>query len=217
MIYLTKIKLVVVEDHTVLRQTLVKSLNMEFDMEVIAGWSSGEEAVDYLKTDSFDVAVIDMKLTGMNGIETIRALKKIDPNVKAIILSAFSGEHEVLGAIEAGAVGYLPKTVTVEALVEAVRSVYRGFAVIDPSVAGKVFEIVSQKSQYSRQSSFSVNSDEKRLLELASQGLTNEEIAEKLNISGSKVKKSFSDILKKLDACDRTQAVANALRTGIID
>lgn len=216
MIILEKIKIAVIDDHTVLRQVLVRTLNSEYDMEVVGSWSSAEPALEYLLRDSFDIVIMDLKLPGMDGISATRQMKKMLPSVKIVMLSAFSGDDEVFNAIDAGVMGYLPKEVTVETLVDTIRLVHRGHAVISPELTRKVLnKFTEMKSLLSK--SADLTSIEKEALKLASMGSSNQEIAAILKISERAVKSHFSDILKKLNAKDRTQAVAIALKTGLIE
>ncbi len=195
---------------------MVRVLNQEFDIDVLGSWNNAEECIESLRKESFDVAVMDMKLIGMNGIEATRKMLEIDPSIKVIILSAFSGDEEVFGAISAGAMGYLPKDVTVEALVDAVRSLYRGHAVLDPSVTHKVLERFSNmKKKIS--GSPELSNIETQILTLASKGYSNKEIALEMDVKEGAVKSNFREILRKLDARDRTHAVTIALKSGWIE
>jgi len=213
---LEKIKVAIIDDHTILRQVLVKALNMEFDMEVIGSWKTAEEAIEFLERETLDVVILDMKLPGMNGIEATRRIREINPAIKVIILSAFTGNDEIFGAIEAGGLGYLPKDITVEALVDAIRQVYRGYAVLDPTITRIVLERFSDmESRLSNATE--LTGIEKQILSLASDGCSNKEIAQKMEIKENAVKCHFRDILKKLDARDRTHAVAIALKSGLIE
>lgn len=216
MINLGKIKLAVVEDHTILRQSVVKNLNMEFDMEVVGSWGTAEEALDYLKIEPFDVAVMDYKLPGISGVEALPLMKEIRPDIKVIILSAFTGNQEVFGAIEAGAMGYLPKVVTIEALVEAIRTVNQGNAVIDPSVTRKVLEKFSGMKTELDEKNDILSGNEKKVLLLASEGVPNKQIASRLKLNEGVVKSILQEIFKKLEARDRTHAVAIALKRGLL-
>lgn len=215
-INLGKIKLAVVEDHTILRQSVVKNLNMEFDMEVVGSWGTAEEALDYLKIEPFDVAVMDYKLPGISGVEALPLMKEIRPDIKVIILSAFTGNQEVFGAIEAGAMGYLPKVVTIEALVEAIRTVNQGNAVIDPSVTRKVLEKFSGMKTELDEKNDILSGNEKKVLLLASEGVPNKQIASRLKLNEGVVKSILQEIFKKLEARDRTHAVAIALKRGLL-
>lgn len=182
----------------------------------MGSWESAEECIERLKKESFDIAVMDMKLTGMTGIEATRKMLEMDPSIKVIILSAFSGEEEVFGAISAGALGYLPKEVTVEALVDAIRSLHRGHAVLDPSITHKVLEQFSDMKKKIDENP-ELSDIETQILTLASSGYSNKDIAIEMNIKEGAVKSNFREIMRKLDARDRTHAVAKALKSGWIE
>jgi len=194
---------------------LVRALNQEFDIDVLGSWNNAEECIENLKKEPVDVVIMDMKLTGMNGIEATRKIMKIDPSIKVIMLSAFTGNEEVFGAISAGALGYLPKDVTVEALVDAIRSLSRGYAVLDPSVTQQVLQRFSRMKKKIEKNP-KLSNTEKRILTLASKGCSNRDIARKMKTKESTVKASFREITRRLDARDRTHAVAIALKAGWI-
>jgi len=210
-----KIKVGLVDDHAILRQSISKALNGEFDIKVVASWNSGEDALKNFPRNSCDVCIVDLKLPGMNGISLSRKLKEIEPEVKIIILSAYTDEEDIVNSIGAGVLGYLPKDITVEELVEAVRSVFRGDAVLDPSITriilDKFYEIYGQTRDR-----HGLSPMELEILSLASSGNSNKMIAARLSLKDGTVKFHFREIFKKLNAKDRTHAVALALKQGWI-
>lgn len=213
---MNKIRTAIVDDHTILRQVLARSLSIEYDIEIVGSWNCAEDAIEFLKEESADVIILDYKLPGLSGPQAAKILMEMMPNLKIIMLSAFSGDEEVFTAIQAGAVGYLPKEVTVEALVDAIRSAHRGNAVLDPSITLKVLNKFSGMRRRLSEND-PLTDKEKKILTLASKGYSNREIAENIDKNEITVKTYFHAILKKLKAKDRTNAVVIALKEGWIE
>ena len=212
---MSKIRVVVVDDHTILRQVLAKSLNAEFDIEVAGSFNNAEKALEFLEKESINVIIMDYKMPGITGAEASRILLKKNPDLKIIILSAFTGDDEVFASIEAGALGYLPKEVTMEALVGAIRTVNQGNAVLDPSITLSVLEKFSgMKRKLSKKNLLTEN--EKEVLNCASRGDSYKIIADKMKTNENEIKAHFRSIHKKLDTIDKAHAVATALREGLI-
>lgn len=210
-----KIKVALIDDHNILRQSLARAMSLEFDIEVIGDWKSAEDAFQEIKNMPCDVIVIDLKLPGINGIEATEQILAFNSKIKIIVLSAYTNETDVLKSIRAGVSGYLPKEVTVEELVEAVRSVYRGYAVLDPQVTRKVFQ------QFSNLNKFEIDEInllplEEKILTLAASGDSNKQIADRLNLNEGAIKFHLREIFKKLNAKDRAHAVAKAMKQGLI-
>lgn len=211
-----KIKVAIIDDHNVLRQSLAKMFNMEFDMEVIGHWKKFSDAIEFLSSNPCDVVIMDLKMPGINGIEATRRLKEIDPTTKVIVLSAYSDDEDVFSSIEAGVMGYLPKEVTVEELVEAIRNVYRGYAQLDPSITRKVLERYSGMEKKLKKVD-ELSGLELKILSLAAEGNSNKQIAHQLDVKLTAVKFHFREIFKKLGAKDRANAVAIAYKEGLIE
>jgi DNA-binding NarL/FixJ family response regulator len=216
MIILGKIRIGIVDDHTILRQTLVKALNLEYDMEVIGNWNNAEECIEFFGIEPIDVFILDMKLPKMNGIEAAKKLKALNPDVYIIILSAFTDEKHVFGAVEAGATGYLPKEVTIEALIDAVRTVYRGNAAFDPMLTRKIIERFSELQEKIRPA-FNLTESQLQIVKYMSEGFSNKEISEKLEISERQIRTYISEITRQTGARDRTHIVSLAYKSGLLD
>lgn len=213
---MNKIRLAIVDDHTILRQVLARSLGVEYDIDIVGSWNCAEDAIEFMKNETVDVIIMDYKLPGFTGPQAGKILLEMKPDLKIIMLSAFSGDDEVFTAIQAGAVGYLPKEVTVETLVEAIRSVYRGNAVLDPFITRKVLNKFSgMKKRLSEDDP--LTDIEKLILTLASKGYSNREIAENMNQNENNIKTHFRTILKKINAKDRTHAVVISMKEGWIE
>jgi DNA-binding NarL/FixJ family response regulator len=201
------IRILVVDDHFMVRMGLSASLNVEPDVEVVAEAESGEEALDAYRRHSPSVVIMDVRLPGMNGADTTAAIVREFPNARILMLSTHAGEEEVYRALQAGARGYVLKTAIREELLHAIREVSEGRRFLDPVVAPLLAERLSHRSLTSR---------ELEVLRMVVKGLGNKEIANALNLSETTVKVHVSHVLAKLNVEDRTQAATAAIRRGII-
>lgn len=201
------IRILVVDDHFMVRMGLSSSLNVEPDMEVVAEAGSGEAALDAYRKHHPSLVVMDLRLPGMSGADCTAALIREFPEARILVLSTHSGEEEIYRAIHAGALGYVVKSIRREELLRAVREVYHGRQYLDPLVASQLAE---------RRGHRSLSSREVEVLRLVARGFGNKEIATTLNIAEVTVKLHVSHMLEKLDVKDRTQAATVALQRGII-
>lgn len=201
------IRILVVDDHFMVRMGLSSSLNVEPDMEVVAEAGSGEAALDAYRKHHPSLVVMDLRLPGMSGADCTAALIREFPEARILVLSTHSGEEEIYRAIHAGALGYVVKSIRREELLRAVREVYHGRQYLDPLVASQLAE---------RRAHRSLSSREVEVLRLVARGFGNREIATTLNIAEVTVKLHVSHMLEKLDVKDRTQAATVALQRGII-
>jgi DNA-binding NarL/FixJ family response regulator len=201
------IRILVVDDHFMVRMGLSSSLNVEPDIEVVAEAGSGEAAIASYRAHHPSLVLMDLRLPGMNGADCTAALIREFPDARVLIVSTHSGEEEIFRAVQAGARGYVVKSIVREELLRAVREVHRGGTYLDPIVA-------SQLAQ--RQLHRSLSTREIDVLRLVAKGFGNKEIAAALSIAEVTVKLHVSHVLEKLDVKDRTQAATVALRRGII-
>lgn len=201
------IRILVVDDHFMVRMGLSASLNVEPDMEVIAEASNGEDAVHAYRKYHPNLVLMDLRLPGMSGAECTAALLREFPDAAILMLSTHSGEEEIYRAMQAGARGYIVKSILREELLRAVRAVHHGQQYLDPIVASQLAE---------RRSHRSLSSREVEVLRMVAKGLGNKEIASELNIAEVTVKLHVSHVLEKLSVKDRTQAATVALQRGII-
>jgi DNA-binding NarL/FixJ family response regulator len=213
------IKIMIVDDHTVVRDGLVAMLGREENFVVVGEAPNGKEAVDRARDLRPDIVLMDLRMPEMDGVEAMRQIGAEDPDVKFIVLTTFDTDEYIFDAIEAGARGYLLKDASRDDLFKAVRAVHRGESLIEPGVAAKV---LSRFAQLSRQGSDSGSSDglsgrEIEVLQLMAKGAANKSIAGTLNISESTVKTHVANIFQKLDVNHRTEAVTQALQRGIIN
>lgn len=211
-----KIKLLVADDHPVFREGLVSLLTQEEDIEVIAQASDGAEAVELAHQLSPDVAVLDVSMPELNGIETTEKIKEASPRTAILVLTAYDYDSYVLGAIEAGAAGYLLKSVRVRDLVRAIRALHAGETVLDPTATRKILSrLVSTKGK-GAEVSLNLHQRELEVLKTAAKGLSNKEIAQALGISIRTCQTHLANIFTKLAVGSRTEAVLRALREGWI-
>ncbi len=189
------------------RMGLCASLNVEPDMEVVAEVGTGESAVDAYRKHVPLVVIMDVRLPGMSGTEATAAIVREFPDARILMLSTHSGEEEIYRAMQAGASGYVLKSVVREELLRAIREVCEGRQYLDPFVAPLLAQRAGHRSLTSR---------ELEVLRMVAKGLGNKEIASALNIAEVTVKLHASHIFEKLDVKDRTEAATAALQRGII-
>ena len=211
-----KIKVLIADDHAVVRDGTRQILEHEPDIDVVAEAADGEEAVKLVGSSQPDVAIIDISMPVVDGIEATRRIKKDFPSVAVLILSAYDDDQFVFSLLEAGAAGYLLKSVRGRELVEAVRQVFAGESVLHPSIARKVLNRFSNPSGKLAEPAPSalLSEREHEVLQLATMGLSNQEIADRLFISLRTVQAHLGHIFNKLKVSSRTEAVVHALKEG---
>lgn len=208
------IRVLLVDDHPVVREGLRRMLQRETDLEVVGEAGNGEEALTLAESLSPDVALVDIKMPGMNGVEAVRRLKEQNPALEAIVVTLY-GEQYLGQAIEAGAVGYLPKDFTREELLEAIRAVRAGKAAIHPSLSR---DLLSEFATLARGSlgPHTLTPRQLEVLRMVSQGATNKQIGDRLFLSETTVRREVRRIFEKLVVRDRSEAVAEAYRRCIL-
>ena len=204
------IKVLLVDDHSVVRQGLRSFLELLGDIQIVGEASGGAEAVDLAIQLSPDIVLMDLVMPGMNGIEATRQICTRCPATKVIALTSFLADELIYPALEAGASGYLLKDVTPSELVQAIRTVHQGKAELHPQVAKRIIEGFQGQNTESNEQKLTPREEE--VLGLISQGLSNQEIADRLTISPKTVKVHVGNILSKLNLTDRTQAAIYALK-----
>ena len=201
------IRILVVDDHFMVRMGLSASLNAESDMEVVSEVGNGQAALDAYNQHRPNLVLMDVRLPGMSGAETTAAIVRKFPDARVLMLSTHSGEEEIYRAMQAGARGYILKGVLREDLLRAIRDVHAGKRHLDPIVASHLAERMSHKSLTSR---------ELEVLRMVAKGWGNKEIASALSIAEITVKLHVSHVLEKLNVKDRTEAATAAVQRGII-
>ncbi len=214
-----KIRILIAEDHVVVREGTRQILEQEPDLEVVAEAGDGEEAVRLAGSSNPDVAIIDIAMPKLDGIQATRQIKALYPAIVVLILTAYDDDQFVFSFLEAGAAGYLLKSVRGRELVDAVRAVHRGESVLHPAIARKVLNhFVPGPGKPTRQESKELLSErEMDVLKLAATGLRNEDIANKLCLSLRTVQGHLSHIFNKLGVSSRTEAIVRALKEGWIN
>ena len=202
-----KTRVLLVDDHFVVRMGLAGSLNAEQDLKVVAECGSGEQAVELYRTHQPDVVVMDWRLPGISGVEATAAIRAEFSHARIVMVSNYDGEEDVHRAVEAGAAAYLPKSVEREELLAAIRSVSDGRTYFPPAIAARLA---------ARHERPEVSPREMEVLRLVVQGASNKEIAKTLGIAVITAKLHVSKLLEKLDVSDRTQAATTAIRRGIV-
>lgn len=210
------IRILVADDHPVVRDGLVAILGTQPDFEIIGEAASGDEAVTLVKTLSPDVLLLDLEMPGMDGVAVLKQLRADGLRVRVVVFTAFDTDERILGAVQAGAQGYLLKGAPREELFNAVRVVHSGGSLLQPIVASKLLRQVSQERREESEVD-ALTSRELEVLRLLAQGQQNKEIAADLVISERTVKFHVSSILGKLGAGNRTEAVRIAAQRGLIE
>ena len=203
----TNIRILSVDDHPLLREGIAAVINSQDDMSVIADASSAKDAVEQFRKHKPDITLMDLRLPDKSGIDTMISIRKEFPEARIIILTTFEGDVEIQRALEAGARAYLLKSMPPKELVDAIRQVYAGKKRVPPKLAAELAEHMSDETLTSR---------EIEVLRQIAEGNRNRDIGEKLFITEETVKVHIKNIMGKLGANDRTQAVAIAIRRGII-
>jgi DNA-binding NarL/FixJ family response regulator len=215
-----KIRILVVDDHAIVRQGLCLFIEVQEDMEIVGEGTNGVEAVELARRTQPDIVLLDLVMPEMDGIQATSRIIEQSPNSRVIILTSFGEEDKVLPAIRAGAQGYLLKDIAPNELVKAVRDAHRGDVQLHPEIARKLMSAVATgempaESRTSTGAFDELTEREREVLGLIADGLNNRQIAEKLFISQKTVKTHVSGILSKLGLADRTQAAIYALRHGL--
>jgi DNA-binding NarL/FixJ family response regulator len=214
------ITLLIVDDHQMVRWGIRTFLEKQGDIEVVGEAASGEEALRLVADLAPDVALVDLLMPGMDGIEVTRRIKERSPRTQVIVLTSYHEDEHIFPAILAGALSYLLKDVGAGELADAIRKATRGEAVMHPHVAARVVGELRQKSRAQGAPSPvlpALSEREREVLRLIAEGRNNAAIGERLVISEHTVKRHVSNILSKLHLADRTQAAAYAWREGLID
>jgi two-component system NarL family response regulator len=201
------IRVLVADDHPILREGLVALINRQTGMKVVAEAADGSEAVALFSRFTPDVAVIDLRMPAMNGIETLTAIRMADPQARLVILTSFASDEDIYRALRAGARGYLVKDAPAEELVKCLRTVHEGGTFIPPAIASKLAERVGTAELTAR---------EREVLALVAKGKANREIGSELDVTEGTIKVHVNNILNKLGVASRTEAVNLAVRRGLV-
>lgn len=200
-------RILVVDDHFMVRMGLSSSLNVEDDMQVVAETGTGEGAIEAYRKHRPSLVLMDVRLPGMSGPTAVAAIVQEFPDARVLMLSTHSGEEEIYRSLQAGARGYILKSAMRDELLRAIREVHEGRRYLDPAVAPLLAERMAHRALTSR---------EVEVLKFVAKGMGNKEIAAVLDIAEVTVKLHVSHVLEKLNVKDRTEAATAALKRGII-
>jgi two-component system NarL family response regulator len=200
-------RVLVVDDHSLLRTGVANIINQEADLEVVAEASNGRDAIDAFLAQRPDVVLMDLRMPEMEGVEAVRRIREIDPQARVVVLTTYDADEDIARALQAGAKAYILKDIAAAALVACVRDVLAGKTYLAPSAAAKLAERVTQVQLTPR---------ELAALRLLANGHSNKEIAAALDISERTVKSHLAHLFDKLQVTSRTEAVRVATRRGLV-
>ena len=217
----SKIKVLVAEDQELVRKSLEIILGNQDTIELIGAVSNGQEVIRFIRGSLPDIIIMDIRMPKMDGVTCTRIIKDQYPQVKIIILTTFDDDEYIFKALRDGASGYLLKGISVDELITAIHKVYKGSAMINEDIASKVvnlFADIAKSKLYIEVNELGkkdINTTEKKIIILVSQGLSNKEIAVELSLSEGTVRNYLSNILEKLNLRDRTQLAIWAIQSSV--
>ena len=209
------IRVLIVDDHTVVRDGLSAMLEREEDITVVGEAADGAAGVEEADRLLPDVVLMDLRMPELDGVGAMRRIRKDHPEINFLVLTTFDTDEYIYDAIEAGAKGFLLKDASRDDLFKAVRAVARGESMIEPGIAARVLNRFAQLSRESAPQEL-LSERERQVLDLLAKGSANKEIAASLSLSESTIKTHVANIFQKLEVNDRTSAVTQALQRGII-
>jgi len=210
-----KIKVLLVDDHAIMRDGIKALLSIHDDIEIVGEASEGKEAIEIAQELMPDVAIMDIGMPGMDGLEATRRLTKRNPRIKVLVLTQHDNKEYILSTIKAGAAGYVPKKALGSELVSAIRAVCRGDSFLYPSAAKILIEDYRQQAEKGDPYD-SLTGREREILKLIAEGHTSREIADALFISLKTVQGHRTKIMEKLDLHNRTELIKYAMRKGLV-
>ncbi len=215
---MSKIRVLICDDHTILRDGIRLLLNSQLDMEVVGEAVDGREAVDKARTLKPDVILMDIAMPGLNGLEATKQVRRDDPNARVLVLTMYESDEYIAQMLEAGAAGYVLKKVAGSELVYAIHSVFQGGTFLYPSITKRLVEDYLRRveSGEERDTFNSLTDREREVLQLIAEGHTNKEIADLLSLSARTVQNHRAHIMEKLGMHDRGELIKYAIQKGII-
>jgi len=211
-----RIRILIVDDHSLIREGLRAVLETQPDMELVGEAHDGREGVARAGALKPDVVLMDMILPLMDGVEATRQIVQNDPGVRVLVLSNYMEDDKVLGVLKAGAKGYLLKDTAPHELRQAVRDVYRGKSALDPTIQRKLVDQMTHPHEKPGRLAEELTHREREVLRLMTEGLTNQQIAARLSLAEGTARFHVSNVLRKLGFPNRTQAVLYALQNGLV-
>jgi len=211
-----KLTVLIADDHPLVREALHRALEGEEDIEVVAEVGDGEEAVKFASELKPDVAVMDIVMPKLNGIEATKKIKENAPDTAILILTAYDDDEYVLGLLDAGAAGYLLKSARGRDLVGAIRAIRSGESVLHPKIIAKLLKRATIVPTGEHKASDLLSKRESEILNLVTSGMSNKEIAEKLFLSQRTIKAHLTNIFNKLNVASRSEAIVKGLQWGLV-
>lgn len=216
-----KLRLMLVDDQSLFREALRTLLALQTDFEIVAEAENGERALELAKKHKPDVALMDLRMPVMGGVEATRRMAQASPSTRVVVLTTFDEDEEIFEAMRAGALGYLLKACSADKLCESIRATAKGTSVLEPSVAARMMAEVNRLSAREGRRPAQPLADplserELAVLRLLADGCSNKEIGSRLNITEGTVKNHMTNVLGKLGVLDRTQAALRAREMGLI-
>jgi DNA-binding NarL/FixJ family response regulator len=203
----TRARVLVVDDHSLLRTGVANIINQELDLEVVAEAADGRDGVEAFRVHRPDVTLMDLRMPEMEGVEAVRRIRELDPHARVIVLTTYDADEDIARALQAGAKAYILKDIAADALITCIRDVLAGKTYLAPTAAAKLAERVTQVQLTPR---------ELAALRLLANGESNKEIATSLEISERTVKSHLAHLFEKLGVTSRTEAVRVATRRGLV-
>jgi len=211
-----RLRVLIADDHPLVREALRQALDGEEDMEVVAEAADGEEAVKLASELRPDAAVMDIVMPRLNGIEATRKIKQTAPDIAILILTAYDDDEYVLGLLEAGAAGYLLKSARGRDLAGAIRAIKSGESVLHPKIIAKLLKRAMVALAEEHKTSDLLSERESEILKLVALGMSNKEIADKLFLSERTIKGHLTNIFNKLNVASRSEAIVKGLQWGLV-
>ena len=209
------IRILLADDHAMVREGTRRILERESDLKVVGEAGNGQETIRLVEQEHPDIAIVDISMPVMNGIEATKGIKKVAPQTAVLVLTAYDDDQYVFAILEAGAAGYLLKNARSSELIQAVHQVYEGESVLHPSIASKVLRHMTQEPRQAEEKQHETLTErELDVLRLAGQGMSNRQIAEHLVLSPRTIQSHMANIFGKLQVGSRTEAVMVGLRKG---
>jgi NarL family two-component system response regulator LiaR len=210
------VRILVVDDHAIVREGLRVVINLEKDLEVVGEAADGVDAIEKFRLLQPDVVLMDLLMPRLGGLEAIRAILEDNPDARILVITSFADMDKILPSIKAGALGYVVKNSDPSVLITAIHDVAQGAVYMQAEIARQLFHSLSQRDDVRQPSLDQLSSRELDVLKLVARGMTNDEIAKQLMISQSTVGVHVNHILEKLELTNRTQAALFALRSGLV-
>jgi len=211
-----RLRVLIADDHPLVREALHQALDGEEDMEVVAEAGDGEEAVRLATELKPDVVVMDIVMPGLNGIEATRRLKEIAPDIAILILTAYDDDEYVLGLLDAGAAGYMLKSARGRDLAGAIRAIKSGESVLHPNIIAKLLKRATVALVKEHKTSELLSDRESEVLRLVALGMSNKEIADRLSLSQRTIKAHLTNTFNKLNVASRSEAIVKGLQWGLV-